>query len=77
MKNIFSWILKSSADPSKVSRTVKTVLLFLAPLAMQYLGLTDDQWVDVVNSISEITISAFTLLFLLLKVYNTVRGTKY
>lgn len=40
LKNIFNWIYTSSADPSKVSLTVKSVLLGIVPIIISVAGLT-------------------------------------
>lgn len=77
MKKIKNWILLSSTNPVEVSRTVKAFLLLLAPIGMYFLGLTETQYGDVISDISTVIALALSVVFLVLKIINTLFGTKY
>jgi len=77
MKKIKNWILLSSTNPAEVSRTVKSFLLLLAPIGMYFLGLTETQYGDVISDISTVIALALSVVFLVLKIINTLFGMKY
>ena len=86
LKKIWNWFVVSSADPSKVSLTVKGVLVGIIPILVSILpifGLKLDATTlgDVAGSIESIINAVLTIVALALgivgfvrKVYNTLGG---
>lgn len=78
IKKIFNWIWYSSADPERVSLTVKSFLLGLVPVLLYFAGLghvsvSQDELVQVFNSIAIVVQSALGIVAALGFVIGLVR----
>lgn len=86
MKKVFKWLVVSSADPKKVSLTVKAVLTGLIPLAIAVSGVTEipldqNSMQAVASTVAQFVETALTLVSitltaagLLRKIYLSVIG---
>lgn len=52
MKPFFDWLMKSSADPARVSLTVKSSLLALLPVAMIFTGINGEEANTAIEAVS-------------------------
>lgn len=78
MKKFFNWIVYSSANADKYSRTLKAGLLALAPtiaLLLAYafgIQVTQDSLVSLIGQVVEAFGAGMTVVYLIAKIYNTV-----
>jgi len=82
IKKIWNWLIKSSADPEKFSRTLKSLLVAIAPtlvlLLTHFLGfeITQENILFLIGQITEFVGGVLTLFYLGAKIFNTVASWK-
>lgn len=86
LKRVLEWLVKSSADASKWSLTVKAVLYGLIPVAVHFLGLANiqigsDALTQVVDSIAQFIVviggvitGSVAAVGLIRKIWTTLAG---
>lgn len=73
MKDFIAWLVTSSADPRKVSLTVKGFLLGLAPLAMFLLGFTEAEAQSAADAIANLVLLALSIVSTIQIVWGLMR----
>lgn len=68
--DFINWLVTSSADPNKLSLTVRGALLAIAPIAIYFLGFSDADFNGLVDAIVE----AITLLSALVAAIQVIFG---
>ncbi len=78
LKSALRWLLRSSADPTKVSSTVKAALLGIVPVVIWLSGLTgahfdSDAFTLAVNSIATVVQYALSFISAAWAAYGLIR----
>lgn len=78
MKKIFKWLVISSADPKKISLTVKATLMGIIPLAIALSGMADvpleqNSMQAVATSVAQFVETALTLVSVTLTTAGLIR----
>lgn len=78
MKNIIDWFVKSSADPTRLSLTVKGILIGVIPVVLMVapilgLNLEEGSLKDLVNAIDQAFIALFGLAAAITTLYGLSR----
>lgn len=71
--NIIKWLITSSADPHKISLTVKGILVALAPAAMLFLGWTDADITTLTESVGNIAFWGLSIVSGIQVVWGLIR----
>jgi len=66
-------IFKSSADPTKISKTVQGFLLVLVPIAMMVTGVSEAELTGVINVITQIVFFGASLIGSLQMLFGIAR----
>lgn len=73
MKNNINKLLKSSADPEKLSTTVKGILLAIVPVIIMVTGLEQEEVNTLVNAIVQVVFLGASLISACQIIYGLAR----
>lgn len=62
LKSLIQWFVKSSADPERISLTVKSALVAILPIIMLVAGISDSESSLLVDTITDIVFYGLSLV---------------
>lgn len=74
LSTIYNFIVYSSADPEKISLTIRSAAFVIIPVLMAYFGWDESTAGEFISDVTTLTVMAFTLFGFARKIILTYLG---